>query len=290
MPGLQAWLYILTTGVIFGCGGVATKYAIESGLDPIFGTAVMMTITGAGSIPLYLRSGGVDGRGWRLAMLVGVFQAGGPALLFNLGFERLPASVTTLVISLGPVFTALTAHFLTRDDRFTPTKGVGLVSSVAGVALLAGSLTSAPISGIAFPLAGAAMTGAALLLVKRVATEYPPAATLTPMMCGSTLICLLLTAVTNRWQAPTTAMWLIMLVLGLTGVAAFGAVLAAAEIVSATQTSLSNYLIPLVGVIGGVLVFDEPFGWRLAFGGILVLAGVVLVGLRQPTFEPVAVG
>lgn len=278
---MKAWLYILTTGIIFGFGGLATKYMLDNGLDPVFGTGVMMAITALSSIPLYLRAGGVDGRGWRMAMLAGALNAGSPALLFNFGFERLPASINTLIISLGPVFTAITAHLVSQDDRFTRAKVVGLMSSVAGVGFLAGSLTSAPLSGLVFPLAGAALTGAALLLVKRVAVFYRPAATLTPMMAGAALVCVVLTALLNRWQAPTGVNWLIMVALGVTGVAAFGAVLAAAEIAPASQTSLSGYLIPLVGVIGGVLLFGEPFGWRLALGAALILTGVVLVGAQN---------
>ncbi len=266
---------------MFGVGGLATKYMLDNGLDPVFGTATMMTITALTSIPIYLRAGGVDGRGWRMALLAGALNAGSPALLFNFGFERLPASINTLIISLGPVFTAITAHLVSRDDRFTTAKVVGLMSSVAGVGFLAGSLTSAPLSGLVFPLVGAALTGAALLLVKRLATIYRPAATLTPMMTGAALVGLALTALLNRWQAPTGETWLILIALGTTGVVAFGAVLAASEIAPASQTALSGYLIPLVGVIGGVLLFNEPFGWRLALGAVLILGGVILVGLQN---------
>jgi drug/metabolite transporter (DMT)-like permease len=101
------------------------------------------------------------------------------------------------------------------------------------------------------------------------------------MMIGSTLSAVLLTAALNRWEAAPLSTWLIMVTLGLTGVLAFGAILAAAEIAPASQTALSGYLIPLIGVLGGVLLFDERFGWRLALGGLLVLTGVVLVGQAQ---------
>lgn len=283
---MKAWLYILTTGIVFGTGGLVSKHMIDNGLDPVFGTAVMMTITAIGSIPIYLRAGGVEARGWRMAMLAGALNGGGPAMLFNLGFESLPASVNTLIISLGPVFTALTAHWVAADDRFTRAKAVGLISSVTGVGFLAGSLSSSPVTGMAFALAGAAMQGASLLLVKRVATYFRPAATLTAMMTGAALAAFVVTAVTNRWQAPTSEMWLLMTLLGLSGVAAFGSILAVSEIAPASQASLSGYLIPMVGVLGGVILFNEPLGWRLALGAILILTGVVLVGRqnREPRF------
>ncbi|MGI8516734.1 MAG: EamA family transporter, partial [Acidimicrobiia bacterium] len=87
--------------------------------------------------------------------------------------------------------------------------------------------------------------------------------------------------VTNRWQAPTSAMWLLMTLLGLSGVAAFGSILAVSEIAPASQAALSGYLIPMVGVLGGVILFNEPLGWRLALGAVLILTGVVLVGRQN---------
>ena len=42
----------------------------------------------------------------------GVFSSLGPSLIFNVGFDRLPAGINTLLISLGPIFTAIVAHFV----------------------------------------------------------------------------------------------------------------------------------------------------------------------------------
>ena len=50
---------------------------------------------------------------------MGAINAAVPALLLNIGFSRLPASLVTLTLALGPVFTALTAHLAFRDDRFS---------------------------------------------------------------------------------------------------------------------------------------------------------------------------
>jgi drug/metabolite transporter (DMT)-like permease len=278
---VKAWFYIVTTGVLFGFGGLATKYVIEAGVDPVLTTALIMTITAVSSIPVYVRTGGVDRRGWTLGMLAGVAPAGGPAILFNLGFERLPASINTLIISLGPVFTAICAHYLLADDRFTSAKTIGLVSSVAGVGLLAGSLETATPAAMLLPLVGAAASGAGFLLVKKVASMYRPATTLFPMMAGAALTAMTATALTNRWEGVPARSWWVLVALGSTGVVAFGAILAAAEIAPASQTALSGYLIPIIGVLGGVLLYDEPFTWRLAAGALLVLAGVVLVGSKR---------
>ena len=50
--------------------------------------------------------------------------------------------------------------------------------------------------------------------------------------------------------------------------------------VSATRVALTSYLIPIVAVAVGALVFGEPVRPRLLAGSALVLAGVVAVSRR----------
>ena len=45
----------------------------------------------------------------------------------------------------------------------------------------------------------------------------------------------------------------------------------------ATRASLVTYIIPIVAVAVGIVVLDEPFGWRIVAGGGLIIAGVFLV-------------
>jgi len=279
---MKAWLYIVTTGFAFGVGGLVTKYLVDDGLDPVLGTALMMGATVALTIPLHVRAGKLPAHGWRMAMLAGALNGGTGAVLINLGFEQLPASINTLVFALGPVFAALAAHYLGQNDRFSLTKAMGLGAAVVGVGFLAGSLRSASPAALAFPLVAAAVTGGSLVLVKRVSALYPPALTLTPLMAGAALFSLVLTAALGRFEGVAADHWPLIIFNGLTGIAGFGAILAATEIASASQTSLSGYLIPLIGVLGGVLLFDEPFGWRVFLGAVLVLSGILLATRTHP--------
>ena len=52
--------------------------------------------------------------------------------------------------------------------------------------------------------------------------------------------------------------------------------------VAATRVALVAYTIPIVAVVVGALVFAEPVRPRLVAGGVLVLAGVALVGRVRP--------
>jgi drug/metabolite transporter (DMT)-like permease len=49
------------------------------------------------------------------------------------------------------------------------------------------------------------------------------------------------------------------------------------------------FLIPVFGVLAGAAVLHEPIGWRVAAGGALVVAGVLLSQL-QSRHEEVILG
>ena len=283
---MKAWSYIVAAGFIFGLGGPGTKFLIGQGLDPVFLTGVIFALAAAASLALYKRFDGLPAKGWWWAMLMGMVSGSGPAIFFNLGFQRLPVSITTVLISSGPIFTAVAAHYLGAADRFTIVKGLGLLLSIGGVFLLAGTPAAAgSLAGIALTMTGAALAGLSGPFVKRLAMFYRPSTTLAPMMTGAGLLGITAIAATRTWQTPTVAQWGWILALGITLAIAFRAILGANELAPASQASLFAYILPLVGVLIGVLVFDEPVGWRLILGGFLVLGGVVLVGFRTEVRE-----
>lgn len=40
-------------------------------------------------------------------------------------------------------------------------------------------------------------------------------------------------------------------------------------------------LMPIFAVLGGILILDEEFTWRMAVGGLLTLLGVAVVTFRN---------
>ncbi|HJU51081.1 MAG TPA: DMT family transporter [Acidimicrobiia bacterium] len=283
---MKAWTYIVAAGIIFGLGGPGTKLLIGQGLDPVFLTGVIFALAAAASLTLHRRFGGLPAKGWWWAIAIGMVSGSGPAVFFNLGFQRLPVSITTVLISSGPIFTAVAAHYLGTSDRFTIVKAFGLLLSIIGVFLLAGTPAAAgSLIGIALTMTGAALSGLSGPFVKRLAMAYEPATTLAPMMTGAGLLGIAIIVATRNWQAPTVFQWGLILALAVTLAIAFLAVLGANELAPASQASLFAYIIPLVGVLVGVLAFDEPVGWRLILGSFLVLGGVILVGFRTEVPE-----
>jgi drug/metabolite transporter (DMT)-like permease len=58
--------------------------------------------------------------------------------------------------------------------------------------------------------------------------------------------------------------------------------------VSATKASLVGYIIPLVSLTAGIVLLDEKLQLGIGFGGLLILAGVVLTDRSERRKFPAA--
>jgi drug/metabolite transporter (DMT)-like permease len=227
---------------------------------------------------------------------MGAVNAAIPALLFNIGFAQLPASLVTLTLALGPVFTAITAHLAFRDDRFSTAKVVGLAVSFGGVAVLAGlPAGSGGRSTLAFvaTLVGAAVSGASLVWVRRMAVRHDPRAVLAPMQTGAAVVAITAASLTGHplWNLGAGSVELVILgLMGAGTILTYVTSLKASELAPASRVGLMGYLVPVVGVLGGVLIFNETLTANLALGGLLILAGVTLVGRANRTVAVVPPG
>ena len=278
---MKAWFFIIFTGSVAASLGLCTKYLTTRGVDPTICAAVPFGVSAAIALALHPRNVPTP---WREGLAMGAVNAAIPALLFNIGFSQLPASLVTLTLALAPIFTAVTAHLAFRDDRFSTAKVAGLATSFGGVALLAGlPAGSGSRSALAFAATfiGAAVAGASLVWVRKMATRYEPMRVLAPMQIGAAVVTVMAASLTGHplWNlgADTLELW-VLGVMGVGTILTFLSSLKASELAPASKVGLLGYVVPLVGVSGGVLIFNETLTANLLLGGLLILAGVTLVG------------
>ena len=211
------------------------------------------------------------------------YQAG-----FILGIDRVSAGTGALVIASSPGWTALTAHVL-RQERLLALGWVGI-----GVSLLGVGLVIAGNPGAAFEGDG---SGLALMLVAALAWGVYTALARPLLQRGATAIGL------TFWGIVISAPGLIALMLPeLGGVdwRAFGPAEVAALVFSgglstglayaiwnesvlragASRTAAFSNLVPVVGVIAGVVLRGETVTTLQVLGGLLVVVGVIVVRRR----------
>lgn len=294
---MRVWRLILFTGTVLGAGALMSKGLIDDGVDPFVVSSLPFIAGGLFACAVAFRRGELETGALVPAAILGVISSAAPALLFNTGFENLPAGIVTLIIAIVPVFTALVAHVMYADERFNVVKGAGLTLAICGVAVLAlgpgadGGLSGA---GLIATLAGTVCAGTGAALARKYAMGHGARALIGPQLTIGGITALILLPVFDRSLSPEGgyAWWHLPVLIGFLGVISnyfgFRAMLTASEIGTTGQVSTISYLIPLYGVVGGALVFGDQISANVVVGGAIILAavGIIARGSRAVSLAP----
>jgi drug/metabolite transporter (DMT)-like permease len=270
-----AWLLFVLVSFLWGIPYLLIKIAIED-LSPVLVVAGRTAIAAAVLIPFALMRGTLGALRGRLGVvtLIAAVHIIGPFLLITYGEQHITSSLTGILIAVEPVIIAL---LLSRTEPLTPGRIGGLVLGFAGVVVLVGVDLSGDrrgLLGAAMVLAAAVSYAVAMMLVQRRAADLPPE-TLT---VGTTLITTLVlapVALFNLPQAPVSARsWGALVLLGVLCTAV--ALLAFYRLIvlaGSNRAGLVTYVNPVVAVLLGVALLDEPIGAGTIAGFALVVAG-----------------
>ena len=215
--------------------------------------------------------------GWFKIMAVGLVNTLLPFLLFAWSAERAPAGVSAIVNSMSVPFAALAA-FVMFQDQLGVRRLTGLAIGLIGVVVLAsGDVDGAGIGpAVAAGAVAALLYGVSANLVKRYFAGLPPAAVAAATLAWGTV----LLAPFAAWQWPQTSVpaqaWLSLLALGVvcTG-AAYAVYFRLIQRVGAPRATMVTYLVPVFGVLWAWLALGEPLTISMAFGGVLILGGML---------------
>lgn len=277
---------VVMTGIVWGSGGVLSKALVNAGVDAFVITGVPFSVGAAIAWAIGAGHGRRTMTLVRDGLMLGAVNSGLPALFFNLAYESLPAGIVALLLSLGPMVTAVTAHFAFRDEQFNARKGAGLVLCVLGVGALAftpGLLAGSSSVGAAFALGGAAIGGASAIFARRLAVKHGARAIVAPQLTAAGAMPLLLAPMLGRSFTPALGWepWQILSLVGIGCVASylgFRMIMRANETGTTGEVSIVGYVVPMVGVIGGVVFLAEDLTSYTVIGGALILAGIAMVG------------
>jgi len=229
---------------------------------------------------------------WRTLTLIAVTGVLGYQLFFMNGMSLTAAGDASLIITFNPIFTVLLAAPM-LGQQITRRMFLGLFSGFIGVAVVTGwsPNTDIPfddrILGDFMILLAALCWAMTTNNTKRMMEQRngeQEATTLEIVVWYSLIGTVLLTplAAWETWQngipEPTVNDWYAIIYL-----AAISTVLAyywfaiGVEKLGATAAASYIFLMPVFGVLGGVLLLDEKLGWTLFLGFILIVMGVRVV-------------
>ncbi|MFH2009033.1 MAG: DMT family transporter [bacterium] len=253
-----------------------------------FTLAGLLLVVVASVLRARARSRGTEAAGrlvsWGL-MILGVV-VGTAYGLYYLSLKYTAVSRAGIIVNVNPLITAILAGIFLRE-RVSWHQIAGLLVAFAGVVLLesgAGGFADGVMLGDLLMLGSCLAWSSAAVLKKHLASYAEPTVITAWEVLPGGLALLAVSAVLEPWSTatwgPTALLSLGYLVLLGTGVAFVGYVWVLQR-ASATVVTGFSFVIPLTAVVLGVLVLDEPVGWRLAGAFALVVAGLSLLSLRR---------
>lgn len=281
----MTFLAIVLMCLIWGLTWIAIKIGLED-LPPLLSAGVRFVLACAILWPVVLLRNLPLPKKWpeiRTILIPGFFIYGINYALVYWGEQYIGAGLASILFSSLPFLVALFAHYMLPNEKMTFVKLTGLTCGFSGIVLVFyGGLSFGPDSYLGMlALLGSSLSAAyANILVKRdLHATDPMLATALQMSLGAFLLVGLGT-LTESWQSfhLTPKAVGTLLYLSIFGSAvAFSLYFWALKKTEATKLSLIAFVTPLVALVGGYLILDEPITGRLAAGSILVLAGIVIV-------------
>ncbi len=275
----RSWLLMSLLAALWGASYLFIKVALEDGMDPIFIVFARIVLGALVLVPLALRAG-VVAQMRALAgpiLFLAVVQVVLPFLLITYGEQHIASSLTGILVSSAPIFTALIAARFDDDERPHGVATAGVVMGIVGVVLLFGVDLSgdaqALAGGLMVLLASAGYAVGSLYLKHRLRGAAPVGIAASTMIAG-TLVLLPFALFTLPAQTPDlqTIGSLLALGAGGTGIA-FAIYFTLIAEIGPGRASLVAYIAPGFAVLYGVTLLGEPLTVGAILGLILILAG-----------------
>ena len=218
---------------------------------------------------------------WREFLIIGTVNTAIPFSLIAAAEIYLTASLAAILNSTTVLFTALVAA-VWMGDPLTMRKVVGVILGIVGVAVLVGwdpiELSGVVLLSVGAMLAASLSYALGAVYIKRTFKGIPPLSMSLGQLTGGAMVLLPLAAASLPGERPSAAVTLSVLGLALLSTAvAYLLYFRLIENVGPTSTVTVTLLVPLFGLLFGVLLLDEPFGWGTLTGLAIILSSVTLV-------------
>ncbi len=289
-PTRTDWLLLLAIGVMWGTSYAFIKLGVET--LPTFtliasrlgiGLALLVTV-----VVVARQAPPPPGRIYLHLAVMGAINIVIPFTLITWAEQSVESSVAAVLNGAVPLIVIVVAALVFHDEPITLNRLAGVIVGYVGVIVLV-------LPGLVAAAGGSEVTGELALLGSTLAYGIGAVYArrnikgLRPMIpavfqvgFAFVMVSLLALAIENpfavRWNgdALLAVVWLGLLGSGLAYLIMFRLL----SRIGATATSQLAYLLPVVGIVSGAVMFGESVDARIVIGTGLILGGVALVNSR----------
>ncbi|MDP4145823.1 MAG: DMT family transporter [Bacillota bacterium] len=199
----------------------------------------------------------------------------------NLALQYTLATNVGLISSSVPIFTALIAHFSTRDEKFSVDLIFGFIAAMAGIFIIIynGRVLKLNPSGDILAVMSAVVFAIYSVLLKKVDSKYKQAFVVKKTFFYG-FICIIPITLVSGLKLQKLAYINYNIVFNILFLAVCASVMCfimwnkAVSVIGAVRTSNYIYFVPLITMAASVIVLKEQVNATMIIGGILIFVGV----------------
>ncbi len=287
--GAAEWSTLGVLSLLWGGSFFFAELALE-GLRP-FSIVFARTALAAVLLLAVVRLRGLSlPRGWaawRPMVLLAVVNNCLPFSLIVWGQTRIDGGLASVLTATAPLFTVLLAHRMTRDERMSPGKLVGVIAGLAGVAVMMGldALAGARLDLLAqaAPVAAALCYAWSGIYVRRLASTPPLVLAASQVSATAFLMLPVALLVDRPWALPLPGATSLAAVLAMALLSTALAYLLYFRLIAragATNLMLVTFLIPVSAIGLGAIFLGERLEVHQLGGMALIAVGLAAIDGR----------
>lgn len=290
--GIGNWLQLLLLAGVWG-GSFIFIRVVSPVIQPILMTDIRVFIAGA-ALVIYCKLIGFDPqwrRYWKQFFGIGAINCALPFSLYAFAGKHIPASYLVILNATTPLF-GMIFSAIWFGEKFTLARVCGLLLGGLGVALVA-RVGGAEMDGLfwisvfACLLASACYGYSGIFVRKYMKDAKPIAITVGTQVMAGLVLLPLIPFVPKPEVMPPLSIWMNLVALALLGSAlAYVLYYRLMEAVGMTKSLMVTFLMPIFGILWGVIFLDEKVTAAMLLGCLLIIVGtMVVLGVRLPFLQ-----
>lgn len=277
-------LCALTVAVCWGMNFAASKYSVAH-FPPFTTTGLRYSLVSLLLLPLLFTK---PEKGWRDTLILSCLMV---TIHFGFAFTAiwmgLSISSTVIFIQMGAPFSCILSAVLFKDFM-GPWRSAGMGLAFIGVIIVSGGAEmDGKLIPILFALCAACAWASTNVFMKHIGSvKILPLLAWTGLLSLPQMAVLIYLLEPGFFEllptAPATAWGGIIYSAVFSTLVGYGLWYLLIREYSVSQVTPYSLLVPIVGVLSGVFMFDEVFTFNMGIGAALTLAGVAIITLRRP--------
>jgi drug/metabolite transporter (DMT)-like permease len=285
------WSLILVLSVLWG----GAFFFVEIGLRGFPPNTLVFLRMALAAVPLLLlcllrnETLPKDMATWGAFTVLGLLNVVIPFILFTWGQTKISSGLASILNATTPLWGVVAAHFLTRDEKATPLRIIGVLLGIAGVATMVGGaalgqLDANIIAQLACIIGTLGYALASIYGRRFGAGATSPLVIATGQCVTSAMIMLPIMMLTDQpWTLPVPGFAPVFATVALAFVSTslpyvlYFRLLASA---GATNSLLITFLTPVTAIVLGFMLLDETLALRQVAGMVLIAAGLIAMDGR----------